>query len=143
LRRKMEVPKQVHWVWLQFNYKLTYEFCCALEDSIEGINCMLKLKLHPMFMPLPLAKAKNGKGYKVDERNSCSQWGEAACNQGLCFFLKIMWCGRIGDHPQGDFAKLGYRPTMKVEIYQNPFISWLLLNNVWKHGDFKDFFCCF
>jgi len=29
-------------------------------------------------------------------------------------------------HPQEDLAKFGYRPTMKVENFKNPFIFWLL-----------------
>jgi hypothetical protein len=30
---------------------------------------------------------------------------------------------RYGNCPQGDLAMFGYRPAMKVEICQNPFIT--------------------
>ncbi len=41
-------------------------------------------------------------------------------------FSSILWCCHTRNHPQGDLPRFGYRPAMKAEIYQNPFISWLL-----------------
>jgi hypothetical protein len=56
----------------------------------------------------------------------------------VVFFLKTILLGSVffclffgfdfntRDHLQGDLATFGYRPTIKVEIYLNGFISWLL-----------------
>jgi hypothetical protein len=32
------------------------------------------------------------------------------------FIYSISWCFHTSDHPQGDLAMFGYRPTMKIEI---------------------------
>jgi hypothetical protein len=46
-----------------------------------------------------------------------------------CFFFFPQFCD--GNHPQGDLVMFGYRPTMKVGIYQDPFIFLATcLNNV-------------
>ncbi len=44
--------------------------------------------------------------------------------ENVFFFFFPQFCE--GNHPQGDLIMFGYRPTMKVGIYQDPFISWLL-----------------
>jgi hypothetical protein len=41
-------------------------------------------------------------------------------------FSSILWCCHTRNHPRGDLPRFGYRPAMKAEIYQNPFIYWLL-----------------
>jgi hypothetical protein len=47
------------------------------------------------------------------------------------FFLSSMW---IGDHPQEEWAKCGYRSSGQVDFFQNsPFV---LVTSVSKCGDF-------
>jgi hypothetical protein len=38
----------------------------------------------------------------------------------------VFLCSPTGDHSQKDLAKFGNRPDMKVEIFKNPFVFWLL-----------------
>jgi hypothetical protein len=50
--------------------------------------------IHPLFMALPLARAKNGKRTRVGKKHSCNQWHEATCiKRALVFFF--FW-GRVG-----------------------------------------------
>jgi hypothetical protein len=45
-----------------------------------------------------------------------------------------LWCCHTINHPWGDLAMFGYRPVLKIEICENPFISWLLASTM---GIFK------
>ncbi len=57
------------------------------------------------------------------------------------WFFSILWCSQTGDYSQEDLAKFGYRPDVKVSIFINPFVFWLLTrhccrflaNFLWNH----------
>jgi len=42
------------------------------------------------------------------------------------FFISILWCIQIGDHPPEDLAKFGYRLGKKIILkFKNPSHIWL------------------
>jgi hypothetical protein len=49
------------------------------------------------------------------------------------FFLKICDVAKIGDHPQEDLAKYGYRPYMKVKEFNNALMFLLRNQNTPTH----------
>jgi hypothetical protein len=58
----------------------------------------------------------------------------SACNQGFLIFLiiffpfvfSILWISHIGNHPQGELGKFGYRSEKKAQIFKNHTIFWRL-----------------
>jgi hypothetical protein len=42
------------------------------------------------------------------------------------FYWANLWSSETGDHLQEDLAKFGYKPVIKVENLNKPYIFWLL-----------------